>query len=460
MVMGPLARGLGALALCAAAISCKDDAAATTPGPVTPATPTPPAAGSGSAAGSAAIPGAGSGAGSAAASGSEPAPTPSPESAPGTWYRAKLVFERVGELPFFLRVPPVGKTGRAYVVNGDETAEFQAEWRDNEISITGPWTYTSLIEAQIKPKTNVLEGTWTRDTPLWGSVVRKFIATPIDKPDPRTRFDPGKPAKPAKQLNVEGTWKFQFASHKEGKGGFHQDEGGVVRGYMKPGQLGDIRFLAGNVSGDKLSLSTFNGNSANLVLAKVSPDGKSMSGLMSMQNVWNEKFTATKVDDYAFVNKVRLKPGKQTVSLKGLDKYKGKPTIAIIFATWCPSCNDAHPFFRDLYAKYHAQGLEILGVDYDLTDDEKANNEVIEQFRVKHKIPWELLQVPCTPETWPKLMPPELEGWDGMPVTMLVRRDGTVHTVFGGWFGPATGTEGEHLRKWFEDSVKELIAAK
>jgi thiol-disulfide isomerase/thioredoxin len=180
---------------------------------------------------------------------------------------------------------------------------------------------------------------------------------------------------------------------------------------------------------------------------------------MSMQNVWNEKFTATRADDYHMVNQVHLKKGAHTVHLRGLDRYRGKPTIAIIFATWCSSCNDAYPFFKQLYARYHAKGLEILGVAYDLAEDEKANLAELDRFRAKHDIPWELRQVPCTPETWAKAMPPELEGWDGLPIILTVRADGTVQHVFGGWFGPATGAEGERLRAWFEEATQELVEA-
>jgi thiol-disulfide isomerase/thioredoxin len=374
---------------------------------------------------------------------------------PGTWYRARLAFDGIGELPFFLHVPPQGKSGRAYVINGEETADFAAEWRDNEVTITGPWTYTSVIEAEVKKDSGELSGTWTRDTPLWGAVVRDFKATPISAPDPRTRFPDVTP--PVAPVNVAGTWRFQFKEHGDGKGSFEQGSDGVLHGYVKPGQLGDIRFLAGNVRGGKISLSQFNGNSANLVLADVAPDGMSMTGVMSMQNVWNEKFTAKRVEDYQFVNKVHLKEGTQTVTLKGLDKYKGKPTLAIIFATWCSSCNDAYPVFKQLYATYHAQGLEVFGVAYDLTADAKANQVQLDAFRKKHDIAWELLQVPCTPETWAKAMPPELEGWDGLPIILLVRPDGTVKTVFGGWFGPATGADGEKFRAWFADQTKELV---
>jgi thiol-disulfide isomerase/thioredoxin len=280
------------------------------------------------------------------------------------------------------------------------------------------------------------------------------VATPIKAPDPRTRFPESGAAPP---VNVAGIWQFQFEEHEAGKGAFEQGPDGVLRGYIKPGQLGDLRFLAGNMRGRKLALSQFNGNSANLVLAEVSPNGTSMTGLMSMQNVWNEKFTAKKVQDYPFVNKVRLKHGKHTVTLQGLGKYKGKPTLALIFATWCPSCNDAYPFFTELYAKYHPQGLEVLGVAFDLSEDEKRNAAELDKFRAKYKIPWELLQEPCTPDTWAKTMPPEIEGWDGFPVILLVKPDGTVQTVFGGWFGPATGAEGEKLRTWLDGEIKKLV---
>jgi thiol-disulfide isomerase/thioredoxin len=384
------------------------------------------------------------------------APAPgTPAQDPGLWYRVSLVFDRVGELPFFLHVPSVGQSGRAYVQNGANTFDFQAEWHHDDINITGSWAYIMAFAAHREADTGKLVGTWTRDTPIWGAVVRNFVATPIKEPDPRLRFSDDDTSAP---VNLAGTWKFQFDEHKEGKGAFEQGPDGVIHGYIQPGQLGDLGSLAGNVHGRKLSLSMFNGNAANLVLAKVSADGKSMSGLLSMQDVWNEKFTAKKVDDFQLVNKVHLKKGEHTISLQGLGKYKGKPTLAIIFATWCPVCHAAHSFFKQLYAKYHAQGLEVLGVAYDLSEDEKSNLAELEKYRATQKIPWELLQEPCTPETWAKTMPPEIEGWDGFPIVALVSPDGTVQDVYGGWLGPATGADGEHLRTWMDGEIQKLIA--
>jgi thiol-disulfide isomerase/thioredoxin len=373
--------------------------------------------------------------------------------ATATWYHARLVFKGVGDLPFFIQIPAQGHDGPAYVLNGDEKEEFAATWRGQELVLTGNWNYTSVIEAEIHPDTKALEGTWTRETPLWGTMEYPFTAMPIAAPDPRERFPGSAPV----EFSIAGTWRFLFDQHAEGKGSFQQNSDGVVRGYIKPGELGDIRFLAGNLSGDRLSLSHFNGNAAYLVLAQLSDDGQSMTGLVSVQNMWNERFSASKVDDFDLVSKVRIKEGATSVSLRHLENYRGKPVLAVIFATWCSSCNDAMPYLVDLYRTYHPRGLEILSVAYDLSNDVAENERQLELFRAKYKVPWELVQVPCEPETWVANMPPELEGWDGLPIMLLVNPDGTVKTVFGGWFGPATGADGERRRKWFEEAVDALV---
>lgn len=386
--------------------------------------------------------------------------TATPDAAPvadaGSWYRATLTYDKIGDLEFFLRLPPPETNGKAQVLNRNETTDFAATWSANTVTVTGDWSYTSVIKADRDPASGTLSGTWTRDTPLWGKVVRTFRATPIASPDPKLRYAATAPP----VANVAGSWKFQFAEHADGKGVLEQADDGTVTGFIRPGQLGDVRILGGSLSGKRLSLSHFNGNSANLIIADVSADGTTMSGTMSMQNVWNEKFTAKKVGDFEHAKKVRLKKGQTKVTLSGLDKYKGKPTLAMIFATWCPSCNDATPYLKKLYETYHPQGFEILGVSYDLSEDAKETAAAVDFYKTKYQIPWELTSVLCTTETWADHMPPELEGWDGLPVLMLVRRDGTVQTTYGGWFGPTTGEDGEKLRTWFEDEVRTLVQTK
>lgn len=54
------------------------------------------------------------------------------------------------------------------------------------------------------------------------------------------------------------------------------------------------------------------------------------------------------------------------ITLKGenlsLEKLRGKPVLVTFWATDCENCLKEIPFFMDLHERYHAQGLEILGV--------------------------------------------------------------------------------------------------
>jgi len=44
------------------------------------------------------------------------------------------------------------------------------------------------------------------------------------------------------------------------------------------------------------------------------------------------------------------------------EKLRGKPVVVTFWATDCESCLKEIPLWLDLYARYHAQGLEIIGV--------------------------------------------------------------------------------------------------
>ena len=56
--------------------------------------------------------------------------------------------------------------------------------------------------------------------------------------------------------------------------------------------------------------------------------------------------------------------------------------VVDFWATWCPDCVAAMPELKKLYARYHAKGLEIVGVDFD--DDQKQAL----QFVKEQDMPW------------------------------------------------------------------------
>jgi thiol-disulfide isomerase/thioredoxin len=76
---------------------------------------------------------------------------------------------------------------------------------------------------------------------------------------------------------------------------------------------------------------------------------------------------------------IAAKQGEQlpTLTLNYLGKQPeltGKPLLVEFWATWCPPCRKSIPHLNEIYAKYKAQGLRIIGI----TDENEA---IVEKFQ-------------------------------------------------------------------------------
>jgi cytochrome c biogenesis protein CcmG, thiol:disulfide interchange protein DsbE len=60
-------------------------------------------------------------------------------------------------------------------------------------------------------------------------------------------------------------------------------------------------------------------------------------------------------------------------SIIDLAKMRGKVVLVNYWATWCGPCRKEMPMLDTFYRRYHAQGLEIIGISIDFERDlEKA----------------------------------------------------------------------------------------
>jgi thiol-disulfide isomerase/thioredoxin len=73
-----------------------------------------------------------------------------------------------------------------------------------------------------------------------------------------------------------------------------------------------------------------------------------------------------------------------TVSIKNL---KGKVVVVDFWATWCGPCVAEMPHMKELYAKYHHQGVEFIGVSLDQPKDQGGLDR-LKRFVKENEIAW------------------------------------------------------------------------
>ena len=369
-----------------------------------------------------------------------------------------------GELPFGLDLEHKGSDWTGFLINGSERLEV------SEVAVEGSHLQMKMPGYENRLTAEALNGA------LEGEVVLNKLGGKDQHLPLHARLEQNYrffPPPSTASIDVSGRWSVTFTGD-DGKsetavGEFSQVHDVVTGTFLTDG--GDHRYLAGQVQGDELALSTFDGAHAFLYKAKVSdPDG-GLTGDFWYGTSLHERWTArrdanaalrdsysvtalraeTKTFDFAFPDL-----SGNTVTSKDA-KFRGKVLVIAIGGSWCPNCHDEAAFLEPLYREYRGKGLEVVALMFEHFGDFERAATATSRFRQQYGIEYTTLiaGVSDIDEAGKRL--PALRQFYGFPTTILVDRKGQVRKIHTGFSGPATGEHYTQFVQEFKRNLEQLL---
>lgn len=368
----------------------------------------------------------------------------------GQW---RFVFEIDEEkLPFTAQIVEENQKLQFYAINGEERIRAdEFEVRADSLFIRLPIFNTALIGKLDEGKVtgNYFDYSRKDNYQIPFTAVR----------DSTTRF----PVTSNPTQNVAGKWKVEFSPGSDNEypalGVFEQDGNRAFGTFLTT--TGDYRYLEGNVSGDSLMLSCFEGSHVFLFRAKV--DGNRIEGDFWSGNHWQENWVAQRDETYKLPDPTSLtfiKNGysKLDFAFQNLDgktislddkRYKNKVVIVQIMGSWCPNCMDETAYLVSLYNQFHQQGLDVVALAFEKSDNVETNIHSLNRLKEHFDIPYEILLAGKASKTEAAKKLPMLNHVLSFPTSVFIDRTGKVRKIHTGFSGPGTG---EYYREFVEET--------
>lgn len=282
------------------------------------------------------------------------------------------------------------------------------------------------------------------------------------------------PDPPAADLT--GRWECRFEIESENPttsiGDFVQKGNYITGTFMSP--TGDDRFLEGQVSGDRMLLSVFDGSHAYLYEAKILPDGQ-LTGIYRSGNhfktYWegkrNDTIQLIDLGDPYSLTQMKQTGEKFSISLPdpegnivdlSASPYAGKPKIIQVMGTWCPNCRDETEFLLEYLKNNPDPGFEILGISFERHTDEQKARAAIATYRDKMKIPYTIVYGGSNNKDKASEVLPMLNKVMAFPTLLFLNASDEVVAIHTGFSGPATSGY-EAFKTEFNALVEQMKGA-
>lgn len=285
----------------------------------------------------------------------------------------------------------------------------------------------------------------------------------------RFDFDPELPS-----ANYDGSWKIIFNPAEtedqcRGIGVFHQN-GNYVEGTILT-ETGDHRFLQGNIIGNTIHLSCFDGSHAFLYAGTLTEDNQ-IKGTFWSGKHYHVDWVGERNDTFKLDHPDSLTYIKNENSITGLtfsdfnnnqisfndDVYKNKVLIIQIMGTWCPNCLDESVVFKDLYARYHKQGLEISAIAYERGNDIEIIKKRIARYKKQLGLEYPFLYGGTASKSLASEQFSMLNEIISFPTAIIIDRKGSIRRIHTGFYGPSTGNHYLNFKTELNLFVEELLA--
>ena len=365
------------------------------------------------------------------------------------------------ELPFNFEIVKTNGVYQAYLLNLEERLLLDT------MSIKGDSLYLPMhiFDADIKA---VIQG--GRLSGIWTKNYEKDYSVPFEAVHGISyRFEK---TNIAPKENFTGNWEVTFVHEGDSTQAvavLKQTKEKLMGTIMTP--TGDYRYLEGQVEGNKLLLSTFDGSHAFLFKATSNNNGRLVGDFWSGKR-WHASWTAIKNDSVKLIDADKLtylNEGYDKVSFKFPDlngniispsdpKYENKVLILQLFGTWCPNCMDETKFLKTWYDDNKDRGIEIIGLAYEIKDDfEYAKSRVL-KMKQKFGVNYSYVIAGTSDKDEASKALPMLNRISSFPTTIFIDKKGKVRRVHTGFNGPGTGSYYEQFIKEFNNTVDGLVA--
>jgi thiol-disulfide isomerase/thioredoxin len=369
-----------------------------------------------------------------------------------------------GELPFGLELKQQDSHPVGYLINGQERLLL------SDVKITG-----SHLEIAMPGYENVLKADAVGNE-LQGEIFlvklnEKNQHVPLHATLGETYRFFDHPA--SDNADVSGRWAMKLIDDSGAPeavvGEFSQSHDEVSGTILT--STGDHRYLAGQVKGDELYLSTFDGAHVFLYKAKIAADGSLdgdwWSGLKFHEKWIGKRDAAAQLPDAYGLTAMR--DGVKTFDFAFPDlsgkivsskdsQFRGKVLIVALAGSWCPNCHDEAAFLAPLYKDYRDKGLEIVSLQFEHFGDFQRAAEATQRFRQHYGIEYTTLIAGISDKDEAAKKLPMLKSFVAFPTTVFIDRKGNVRKIHTGYTGPATGDHYVQFVTEVKTTLDQLLA--